>query len=140
MKFLCPQPCWTPVTVLLVLSQGLSEPVQPQRRVFFSRGLQNKKSRSKAQGRSKNLALPAPWSDMGSGRGAAEALMGAARSLGRNNCPGVSSAPWAAFPWLHQPNPPSAMPTHATSKVTPTRTALQGSLKSTLAQGPILHL
>lgn len=139
MKFLCPQPCWTPVTVLLVLSQGLSEPVQPQRRVVFSSGLQNKKSRSKAQGQSKNLALPAPWSDMGSGRGAAKALMGTARSLGRNNCPGVSSAPWAAFPWLHQPNPPSAMPTHAASKVTPTRAALQGSFGSGPDPAPPEH-
>lgn len=111
-----------------------------QARVFFSSRLQNKKSRSKTRGRSKNLALPAPWSDMGSGRGTAKALMGTAWSLGRNNCPGVSSAPRAGFPWLHQLNPPSAMPAHGTSKVTPTRAGLQGSSRSTLAQGPILHL
>lgn len=111
-----------------------------QARVFFSSRLQNKKSRSKARGRSKNLALPVPWSDMGSGRGTAKALMGTAWSLGRNNCPGVSSAPRAGFPWLHQLNPPSAMPAHGTSKVTPTRAGLQGSSRSTLAQGPILHL
>lgn len=112
----------------------------PSPRVFFSSRLQNKKSRSKAQGQSENLALLAPWSDMGSGRGTAKALMGTVRSLGRNNCPGVSSAPRAGFPWLHQLNPPSAMPAHGTGRVTPTPAALQGSSRSTLAQGPILHL
>lgn len=90
---------------------------EPGRGWFLSSRLQNKKSRSKAQGRSKNLALPAPWSDMGSGRGTAKALMGTAWSLGSSDCPGVSSAPRAGFPWLHQLNPPSAMPTHTAGKV-----------------------
>lgn len=135
-----PSAVLNPVTLLFALSRGISEPGQLQRRVFFSSRLQNKKSRSKARGQSKNPALPAPWSDTGSGRGTAEAFMGTARSLGSNNCPGVSSAPRAGFPWLHQLNQPSAMPARAASKATPTRAGLQGSLKSVLAQGPILHL
>lgn len=135
-----PSAVLNPITLLLALSQGISEPGRLQSRLFFSSRLQNKKSRSKARGRCKNPALPAPWSDMGSGRGTAKALMGTARSLGRRNCPGVSSAPRAGFPWLHQLDPPSAMPAHAASKATPTRAGLQGSLKSVLARGPILHL